>query len=430
MDFLRPARAAVRAPSARLEPPVSASVDGVASESQWNMAIGGTKSRAGVRVDEKATLSLPATMQALRILAGVFAMTPRHFYARKADGRDHLSDHPLQRLIHDAPNSFQTAFEFFELSMQDMMLTGNFFAYVSRDMAGQPVALTRLRSLVKVAEYFDRREGYTLFYDATLPDGTNGRFPAREILHVRGFSRDGLQGVSPMTYMRDAIGGAIATADHAARYFGEGAKPEIVLTSKQKISPEARRAIKSDWTSTYAGPTGDKVAVLDQELTPEFLSHDNQESQFVETREFQVVELARIWGVPPHLIFDLSKATFSNIEQQSLEFVIYHLGPHYERFAQALTRAFAPDGHYFEHLTDALVKGDLKTRMEAYWLQRQMGMVSANELRQRDNQNPIPGAAGSEYWRPANMALAGTPPAAPAMPPIGRQPEPAAQSEE
>ncbi len=348
-------------------------------------------------------------MQALRVLAGVFAMTPVHYYAKQADGRRHLSDDPLQRLLHDAPNGFQTAFEFHELALQDLMLTGNFYAYVSRDIAGRPVALTRLRNTVKVAEYFDRASGYSLFYDATLPDGTSGRFPSREILHVRGFTRDGLQGLNPIGYMRDAIGGAIATADHAARYFGDGAKPEVVLTSKEKVSPDTRRAIKADWTATYSGPTGDKVAVLDQDLKPEFLSHDNQESQFIETRQFQVVDLARIWGVPPHLIFDLSRSTNNNIEHQSLEFVIYHLGPHYSRFAQAFTRAFAPDGHYFEHLTDALVKGDLKTRMEAYWLQRQMGYANANELRQRDNLNPIPGAAGSEYWRPSNMGLAGEP---------------------
>jgi HK97 family phage portal protein len=410
MDFLRSGRVSAPEPVARPEPPVSASSP-VSSETQWNgfVTAGGT-SRAGVRVDERTVLSLPATMQAIRVLSGVFAATPRHYYRRSATGRERLTDAPLSRLIHDAPNGYQTAFEFFELYMQDILLAGNFYAYVSRDFAGRPVALTRLKPPhVKVAEFFDRADGYTLFYDATLPDGTAGRFPAREILHVRGMSRDGLYGLNPLAYMRDAFGGAVATADFAARYWQSGARPDTVLTTKQKVSPEAREAIRADWKRLYSGPNGEKVAVLDQELEPKFLSHDNQEAQFIETRTFQVVDIARAWGVPPHLVFELSRATFSNIEQQSLEFITYHLGPHYSRLEQAITRAFAEPGHYFEHLTDALVRGDLKSRMEAYWLQRQMGMVSADELRSRENLNSIGGAAGEERWRPGNMTVAGTP---------------------
>lgn len=179
------------------------------------------------------------------------------------------------------------------------------------------------------------------------------------------------------------------------------------MRSPQKIAQESKLKIKGDWQSLYSGPNGDAVAVLDQDLSVEFLTHDMRASQFVETRGFQVLDLARIWGVPPHLIFDLSKATFGNIEQQSLEFVIYHLGPHYARVAQAVTKSLADDGHYFEHLTDALVRGDLKSRMEAYWLQRQMGMVNGNELRARENQPNIDGDAGTEFWRPSNMSVAG-----------------------
>jgi HK97 family phage portal protein len=182
-----------------------------------------------------------------------------------------------------------------------------------------------------------------------------------------------------------------------------------VLTTEQKVGPDDKKRIRQDWTSLYSGSDGDAVAVLDQDLKAAFLSHNLKDDQFIETRQFQVVDLARIWGVPPHLIFDLSKATFSNIEQQSLEFVTYHLGPHFARVAGAATRQFGGAGLYFEHITDALVRGDLKSRMEAYWLQRQMGLANANELRSRENLNNIGGAAGSEYWRPSNMGLAGQP---------------------
>jgi HK97 family phage portal protein len=414
MDFFSPAVRRDRT-AARVEPPVMASADGVQSESQWKGLVSGGISKAGVRVTEGTALSIPATLQALRILSGVFAMTPLHMYRSTDNGRERASAQPEELLLSRQPNGHQSAFDFFELMMQDILLTGNFYAYVSRDFRGQPRALTRLKpGSVVVAEFFDRSEGYVLFYDATLPDSTSERFAARDIWHVKGMSRDGLVGLNPIRYARDAIGGAIATGDHAARFWQRGGRPNTVLTTNAKVSKPDKDKIRADWNSIYSGPDGDMIAVLDQDLKADFLSHDLKSSQYLETRQFQVVDLARVWGVPPHLIFDLSRATFGNIEQQSLEFVIYHLGPHYARVAQAATRQFAPIGSYFEHITDALVKGDLKSRMEAYWLQRQMGIANADELRARENQNKIPGAAGAEYWRPANMAVAGEPVTSPA----------------
>jgi HK97 family phage portal protein len=413
LDLFRSGQAAAPAGAARPEPPISAGSDAVRSETQWNGFVvggGGGMARAGVRVDERTVLSLPATMQALRVLAGVFAATPIQYFARSGDQvREARSDDPLHTLMRDQPNSVDTAFEFWELYLGDLMLTGNFFAWISRDGAGRPVALTRLKpGSVHIAEYFDRAEGYTFFFDATLPDGSGGRFPARDVFHVRGMTRDGIYGLNPMQYMRDAFGSAIATGRHASRYFGKNAKPEVVLTTKEKTDPETRKAIKQDWKQ-FEGLDGESTAVLDQDLKPFFMDRDNQASQFIETRQFEVGELARIWGVPPHLIFELSRATFGNIEHQSLEFVTYHLGPHYKRLNQALTRAFAAPGHYFDHLTDDLVRADIKARMEAAWIERQMGTANANELRARTNRAPISGSAGTEYWRPGNMTLAGSP---------------------
>ncbi len=414
LDLFSPAARRERS-AARVEPPLQAAGADVQSESQWKGVYVGGMSKAGVRVTESTALSIPATLQALRILAGVFAMTPLHMYRQTEAGRERATDRPEEFLLSRQPNSHQSAFDFFELYMTDILLTGNFYAYVSRDWRGNTTALTRLKpGTVVVADYFDRAEGQILFYDATLPDGTNERFAARDIWHVKGMSRDGLCGLNPIRFARDAIGGSIATGDHAARFWQRGGRPSTVLTTGAKVSPPDKAKIRNDWSSLYAGPEGDMIAVLDQDLKAEFLTHDLKSNQYLETRQFQVVDLARVWGVPPHLIFDLSKATFGNIEQQSLEFVIYHLGPHYARLAQAATRQFAPLGVYFEHLTDALVKGDLKSRMEAYWLQRQMGIANADELRARENQNKIPGDAGSEYWRPSNMAVAGQPIDAPA----------------
>lgn len=412
-DIFKPAER--RALSAeRVEPPVVASQASVQSESQWRGFVGGAPSKAGVRVNETTALSIPATLQALRILTGVFAMTPLHYYRRDTAGRLKADEMPEGGLFNERPNQHQTPFHFMELLMSDIILAGDFFGYVSRNTRGEPVAITRLKpGSTLVAEYFDRAEGTVLFYDATLPDGSRERFPARDIFHVAGFSRNGMNGLNPIAYARDALGGAIATSDHASRFWNKGGRPSTVLTTEQKVGPADKGRIRNDWKGIYGGPDGEEVAVLDQDLKATFLSHDMRASQFIETRQFQVVDLARIWGVPPHLIFDLSKATFGNIEQQSLEFVIYHLGPHYARIAQAVSRSFAREGHYFEHLTDALVKGDLKSRMEAYWLQRQAGMANGNELRSRENLPDIKGAAGTDYWMPGNMMVAGQTPAPP-----------------
>ncbi|EHM01414.1 phage portal protein, HK97 family [Acetobacteraceae bacterium AT-5844] len=364
-------------------------------------------------------LTLPAVLQALRVLCGVFAMCPLHYYRETATGRERAKDDPLYALFASNPNQVQTAFGFKELLLGDVLLAGRFAAWTSRDRLQTPTALTRLDPLQVVpAQFFSRSEGVSMFFDATLPDGTHGRFPSRDVWHVAGMGR-GLTGLNPVEFMRDALGSAISTGEYAGKFWANDAKPNVVLTAPKetKISREDKAALRQDWDALHAGSgRAHGTAVLDQGLEPKFLSHDNQASQFLETRTFQVLEVARIWGVPPHLLFELSRATFGNIEQQSLEFVIYHLGPHFERIAQAATKAFAAPGHWYEFLPDALVKGDLKSRMEAYWLQRQMGIANADELRARDNQNPIGGAAGTEYWRPSNMTLAGTPPVPPRAP--------------
>lgn len=398
-------------PAPRVEPPVASASNETQSESQWRtFAVENVAGRSGVRVTENSALSIPATLAALRILTGVFAMTPVHYYERSDTGRQKRDSLPEAQLFRLNPNSHQTPFTFLELMLADMLLSGNFFGYVSRNFRGEPVALTRLKpGTVTIADYFDRESGTTLFYDATLPDGSSGRFASRDVMHIAGFSRDGIYGLNPVRYAREALGASIATSRHAAKFWGKGGRPSTVLQSAHKIDRNAKASIRQDWNNLYSGPDGDAVAVLDQDLKAEFLSHNMKDSQFLETRQFEVIDLARIWGVPPHLLFDLSRATFGNIEQQSLEFVIYHMGPHYARVSQALTKLFGRHNHYFEHLTDALVKGDLKSRMEAYWLQRQMGMASADELRAKENQPNISGTAGSEYWRPSNMMVAGEP---------------------
>lgn len=388
-----------------------AAASSVQSESQWRgFVLGGAPTRAGVRVDETTVLSVPALMQALRVFSGVMAMAPLHYYERTPTGRTRAEGSALQKLMHDRPNEVQTAFAMAETRALDLKLAGNWYAYVHRSFDGTPRALTRLNPrLVSIADYFDRATGPVRFYDATLPDGSRERFPARDIWHIPDMSRDAIYGLSAVTLTRDAIGGAIATQQHAASFWGSGGTPKTVLRTTHKVGPEVKERLRADWNARYAGPDGEAIAVLDQDLDVKFITENHEASQFIETRGFQLVDCARIIGIPPHLLFDLSRATFSNIEMQSLELLLYHLGPQFVRIEQSATHAFAEDGHYFEHLTDALTRGDLKTRMEAYKIQREIGIANANELRRRENQPDIPGPAGEDYWRPGNMARATDP---------------------
>lgn len=389
---------------------------GVRSPEPWFLNGFGRVSSAGIRVSEREAMTLPAVLQAVRVLSGVFAMTPLHYYTPTDQGRERAKDDPLYRLFHRRPNGTQSAFAFKELLLSDILLAGNFYAYVSRDLMQRPIALTRLNPLtVVVSHAFDRNRGETLFYDATLPDGTHERFSARDVWHVAGMTRNGLYGLNPVDYLRDAFGSAIATGEYASRFWANDAKPAVVLSTKERVKQEDKRAIRQDWENLHGGVVNAHgTAILDQDLKPLFLSHDNEKSQFVDTRIFQTVEVARALGVPPHLLFELSRSTNNNIEHQSLEFVTYHLGPHYERVASAATRDFAEGEGYFEFLTDALVRGDIKTRWEAYKAQRDTGVVNADEIRDRENMNRIGGRAGEERWRPVNMAISGSDPTPPA----------------
>lgn len=386
------------------------------SETFW--ALSGTGGGARVAVNERSAMSLPAVLHALEILTGVFAMTPMIYYRREGDAKTRADNSHLFTLFHDRPNEAQSIFLFKEVMLGDMLMAGQFANFVHRDGMFRPKMLSRLdpRSVIP-AQHWDRQDGLELFYDARLPDGSNGRFTRTDIWHVPGFSRDGLLGVNRVKLLDDMLGSAVAAGTYARHFWENNAQPSTLLTAKGKITPEDKVKIKFDWKRMFGGPrsAGD-TAVLDQEMDAKTLGATNRDSQFVEVRAFNVVEVARAFGVPPHLLYELSRATFSNIEQQSLEFIMYSMMPHYERVASAATHYFAEPGHFFEFLPDALLKGDVKTRWEAYKAARESGAMNADEIRKRENMQPIGGRAGEEYWRPANMAVSGEPNPASAPP--------------
>jgi HK97 family phage portal protein len=402
-----PARSTAPAAADGLSDPTGTTVAnllGFASGSRWG---GG----------EKDALSIPATLRALEILTGTFAMTPLIYYRKTADGgKERADDQPESVLFRERPNDVQSPFLFKELMLGDLLMRGRFAAYVHRDGMYRPGGLSRLLpTAVQPAQYWSKADGTELFYDATLPDGSAERLTRDSCWYVPGFSRDGLLGVERLKLCADTFEAASATSHFARRFWENNAQPSTILTTKQKVDPEDKNKIKADWQSRFGGPrNAGGVAVLDQELKAEFLAHDNKQAQYIETRTFYVLELARCWGIPPHLIFELSKATFGNIEQQSLEFIVFHMMPHYERVASAATHYFARPGHFYEFLPDALLKGDILSRYQAYGIAIDKGWLNPNDVLARENMNKRPG--GEQYRMGSGSMLEGQSPASPPVP--------------
>lgn len=398
MGFMERARAAVeafRAPAAASAPMAGADgLNDVGGLTFLNL-LGGNGS--GAPMSERRAMSTPAVMRALEVLCGLFAMTPVHYYRSTDAGKERVDDAPQAQIFLTSANAVQPAFLFKEVMLGDMLMRGRFGAYIHRDPLYRPHALSRLLpDGIAPVQHWDRADGLEMFYDAQLPDGSRERLTRNDLWFVPGFSRDGLVGVDRLKLLADTFESTTATSEFARRFWENNAQPSTILTTKSKVDQTEKVKIRADWQQRFSGPrNAGSVAVLDQEMDAKFLAHDNKASQFLETRSFSVVEVARAFGVPPHILFELSRATFSNIEQQSLELLLYSMLAHFERAAAHMTHQFATDGHYFEFMPEALLKGDIKSRYEAYAVAVDKGILNPNEVRRKENMNDREG--GDEY---------------------------------
>lgn len=370
-------------------------------------------------MSEARALSVPAVMRALEVLCGLFAMTPLVYYRRDGDGKVRVDDAPQAIMLRTSANDAQSAFLLKEVMLGDLLMRGKFGGFIHRDALYRPAAMTRLdpSGISSPLQHWNKADGLELFYDASLPDGSRERLSRNDLWYVPGFSRNGLVGIDRVGLLGDTMDAAASTSEFAKRFWDNNAQPSTILTLKAKVEPEEKTRIRTDWQNRFAGPANaGAVAVLDQEMDAKFLAHDNKASQFIETRSFHVVEVARAFGVPPHILFELSRATFSNIEQQSLELYLYTMLGHFERIAAAATHQFAEPGHFYEFLTDALLKGDIKTRYEAYAIAVDKGILNSNEVRSRENLNKREG--GDKYRVGSGSMVEGEKPS----PPIDHRP--------
>jgi HK97 family phage portal protein len=370
----------------------------------YSFYMGGTNS--GKIVNERSAMQMTAVYSCVRILAEAIAGLPLHLYHYKDDGgKEKAINHSLYHLLHDEPNPEMSSFVFRETLMTHLLLWGNAYAQIIRNGKGEVVALYPLMpSRMKV----DRDENGHLFYqynrsndEANAKETETVILSPRDVLHIPGLGFDGVVGYSPIAMAKNAVGMAIACEEYGAKFFANGAAPSGVLEHPGTIKDPSR--VRDSWNATFGGSANSgKVAVLEEGMKYTPISINPQEAQFLETRKFQINEIARIFRVPPHMVGDLEKSSFSNIEQQSLEFVKYTLDPWVIRWEQSLIRALlSPEEkkqYFFKFNLEGLLRGDYQSRMSGYATARQNGWMSANDIRELENMDKIPAELGGDLY--------------------------------
>jgi len=372
--------------------------------SSYSFYMGG--STAGKNVTERSAMQMTAVYSCVRILAEAVAGLPLHFYKYKDDGsKEKALDSNLYHLLHDEPNPEMSSFVFRETLMTHLLLWGNAYAQIIRNGKGEIIALY---PLMANKMQVDRDENGQLYYtytrsndEAKTMEGNTVYLSPHDVLHIPGLGFDGLVGYSPIAMAKNAIGLAMATEEYGAKFFANGAAPSGVLEHPGTIKDPAR--LRENWNATFGGSTNSgKVAVLEEGMKYTPISISPEQAQFLETRKFQINEIARIFRVPPHMLADLEKSSFSNIEQQSLEFVKYTLDPWVIRWEQSLYRSLlSPDEkkkHFFKFNLEGLLRGDYASRMTGYATARQNGWMSANDIRELENLDRIPSELGGDLY--------------------------------
>ncbi|WP_206109142.1 phage portal protein [Paenibacillus sp. RUD330] len=372
----------------------------------------GEPASSGILVNETTALHSTAVFACVRILAETIASLPLQLYQqRKQGGKEVAYSHPLHSILHDSPNEEMTAFVFIETLMGHLATWGNAYAEIEWDGAGRVIGLWPLRP----DQTWVNRDanGAIWFHTIIQRTGDAVVLPAYRVLHIPGLGFDGLKGYSPISKQREAIGLTLATEKYGATYFGNGARPGGVIETTRKIGDQAAiDRFRNQWNDMHSGlQKQHRIAILEEGMQYKQIGLPPEDSQFLQTRKFQLGEIARIFRVPPHMIGDLERSTNNNIEHQSIEFVMHTIRPWVVRWEQAiklklLTR---PERKKYEALfnVNGLMRGDYKSRQEGLNIMRQNGIINANTWLEMEDMNPIDGPEGEAYLVNGNMTPVG-----------------------
>ncbi|MBL6440899.1 phage portal protein [Streptococcus suis] len=364
------------------------------------------RTTSGENVDEFKAMQTTAVYACVRILAEAVASLPIHVYELTSNGKEKKIDHPLYFLLHDEPNPEMSSFIFRETLMSHLLIWGNAYVQIIRDKAGRVISLY---PLLPDKMSVHRDDSGKLYYKYQRQTEENPNFKDKgtvllkqeDILHVAGLGFDGLIGYSPIAMAKNAIGMTLATENYGAAFFKNGANPGGVLEHPGILKDPKR--VRDSWNAVYNGATNaHKVAVLEEGMKYTQVGIPPEEAQFLQTRKFQINEIARLYRIPPHMVGDLEKSSFSNIEQQSLEFVKYTLDPWVVRLEQSFKRSlFLPEEkkrYLIKFNVDGLLRGDYQSRMNGYAIARQNGWLSTNDIRELEDLNLLSEEEGGNLY--------------------------------
>jgi len=357
------------------------------------------KADSGITVTPDTAMQCMAVYACVTLISETIASLPLMVYRRlDGGGKEPAVDHALYPILHDSPNPDYTAFEFRQAQAGHLCLRGNHYAV--KIMRGSN--LIRLEPLNPDRMKVTREDG-KLIYEYRHEDEKVERWDRRFIWHTRGMlANDGVLGLSPIGVARNAIGLALGAEKYGATFYKNAARPTGILHYEGKLNDDAKGRIKAQWTEGFTGEKANSIALLDKSMSWTPLSMSNEDAQFLETRGYQIAEIARLYHVPPHMIADLTRATFSNIEEQSIEFVVYCLRPWLVRIEQSanmnLLSVNERKDYFIEHKVDGLLRGNMAERYAAYQSAIMNTWMSPNEVRALENLNPRVG--GDVYENP------------------------------
>lgn len=377
----------------------------------WYQPIGHSSAMGWINGERAMRAS--AVFACVRVIAETVSSLPLITYRRLPRGKERATEHPMYRMLRWRPNTRQTALEFVEMMTAHAVLRGNGYAIREYGRGGVLKSLTPVHPDAMTTNVLPNGQIGYLYRDSS--DGQIYRYTEQEIFHLRGMSLDGVSGVSPIGYASQAIGMALAAEDYGARFYQNDATPGGVLTHPQHFrDKESREQFRKAWQAAQSGSNRRKTAVLEDGMKYEQIGMSNSDAQFLESRKFQLAEIARIFRVPLVLLGETEKSTSwgTGIEQFMLAFVTHTIRPWCARWEQALQRDFfddetVDDEYFAEFLMDALLRGDQKSRYEAYSKGIQDGWMTRNEAREKENMNPLDGL--DEALEPLNMARASDP---------------------
>ncbi len=361
---------------------------------------------SGVSVDEMKSMQTSAVYACVRLISETVASLPCFLYKREKENQEQAREHPLYEVLHDMPNPEMTSFTFRECMMASLLLYGNAYARIIRDKAGHCSELWYLKPQHMQVE----RDINTKKIKYTYSDDVQNKtivYKPEQIFHVVGLSFDGVKGMSPIDQAREAIGLALATEEYGARFFGNGARPGGVLEHPGVLKDPEK--LRQSWNKVYQGTrNSNKIAVLEEGMRYHEIGLSPEASQFLQTRKYQLNEICRIFRVPPHMVGDLERSTFSNIEHQSIDFVTHTIRPWLVRWEQAIYKCLLNEQerrlYYAKFNVNGLLRGDFATRMNGYAIARQNGWMSANDIRELEEMNPLSDElGGNEYLVNGNM---------------------------